>query len=275
LEEQSQFDWAVREYRRNIDDKKIASHEGIISRVYLASMLYDYERYAEAAEVLQPLAEAVENEGQIGQLYTELHRYYRRRLSLPETEQLSARMHYYRALHYRNAKDYKREREELSDAAKFDPSDPDIIIAMYRLPEADEKWSDNVRQRIRNLCRKVDQEIDEEPNDPDAYNQWAWLVGNTEGDYQKAIRYSLRSLELAPSGTNDGTLLDTLGRCYFAAGDLQNAVKYQRQAVQKIDYMQVMKRQLAEFEKALAEKQPASGQDREARIENEDSSSSD
>ena len=43
LEEHNQFDWAVREYRRSIDDEKIATHEGILARVYLASLLHDYE----------------------------------------------------------------------------------------------------------------------------------------------------------------------------------------------------------------------------------------
>ena len=260
LEEHNQFDWAEREYRRNINPKNIASHEGILAQVYLAKMLHDYEKHGEAADVLQPLATAVENEGQIGQLYTEFQRYYRRRLDIPEAEPLSARLHYYRALQYRDLKDQKQERDELSLAIKFDPNDPDVLIAMYRMPEADEKWRSNVRERIRNLCRQVDQQIDERPNDPDGYNQWAWLVSNTEGDFQKAIRYSHRSLELIPRGSGEAagaSFLDTLGRCYFAAGDVENAVKYQRQAVAKVDYVQVMNRQLAQFEKALEEKQGA------------------
>jgi tetratricopeptide (TPR) repeat protein len=82
------------------------------------------------------------------------------------------------------------------------------------------------------------------------YNQWAWLVANTEGDYHKAIRYSRRSLELLP---NTASFLDTLGRCYYAAGDIEKAVKAQRQAVRLIPHMQVMQRQLALFERALAE----------------------
>jgi hypothetical protein len=51
-----------------------------------------------------------------------------------------------------------------------------------------------------------------------------------------------------------GSFLDTLGRCYFAAGDLENAIKHQREAIKRVDYMQVMHRQLRQFEKALAEK---------------------
>jgi hypothetical protein len=125
----------------------------------------------------------------------------------------------------------------------------------------------DVRQRITNLSRQVEQEIDERPNEPDGYNQWAWLVSNTEGDFKKAIRYSHRSLELIPRGSGQAagaSFLDTLGRCYFAAGDIENAVKYQRQAVAKVDYMQVMNRQLAQFEKALAEKRGAGSEEQGA-----------
>jgi tetratricopeptide (TPR) repeat protein len=131
---------------------------------------------------------------------------------------------------------------------------------MYRLPDADEKWREATRRRIRDLAQQFQQEIDANPSDPTPYNQWAWLVSNTEGDFQKAIRYSHRSIELIPpdAGESAGaSYLDTLGRCYYAAGDIENALKYQRQAIEKVDYMQVMQRQLAQFEKALAEKQRA------------------
>ena len=72
------------------------------------------------------------------------------------------------------------------------------------------------------------------------------------------MRYSHRSLELlGPSGGDSGqaSFLDTLGRCYYAVGDFENAVKYQREAIEKLNFMQVMHRQLALFESALAEKQ--------------------
>jgi Tetratricopeptide repeat len=260
LEEHSQFEWAVREYRSTIDEQEVVSHESILSRVYLASLLYDYEQYGEAADVLEPLVKAVQNQGKVGQLYAELLRFYRDRLALPEADALAARFHFYKALDHRDAGDPQREREELELAIKFEPADADVLIAMYRMPEADEKWRNAAVQRVRELCRQFQHEIDENPTDPAAYNQWAWLVGNTEGDFQKAIRYSHRSLELIPPGSGNSagaSFLDTLGRCYYAAGDYKNAVKYQRQAVEKLGYMQVMHRQLALFEQALAEQQSA------------------
>ena len=103
--------------------------------------------------------------------------------------------------------------------------------------------------------QQFQQQIDEDPTDPIPYNQWAWLVSNTEGDFQRAVRYSQRSLELNNGGeSGSGSYLDTLGRCYYAIGDYEKAVKYERQALTKVDNMQVMQRQLALFEKALADK---------------------
>lgn len=260
LEEHSQFDWAVREYRRSIDDEKIATQEGILARVYLASLLHDYEHYREAAETLEPLAKAVNNDGQVGQLYADLQKYYSGRLSLPKAKAVSARLHFYRACQYRAEKDWKREQDELQTAIKLDPADADVLIAMYRVPEADDAWRAAVRARIHDLSRQFQQEIDEQPGDPNPYNQWAWLISNTEGDFQKAVRYSHRSIELIPPGAGKsagGSFMDTLGRCYFAAGDIENALKYQREAIKKVDYMQVMHRQLAQFEKTYAEKHGA------------------
>jgi tetratricopeptide (TPR) repeat protein len=201
---------------------------------------------------------AVQGEGRVGQFYSKLQDDYQNALPLPRADALAARLHYYRAWQYREEGDRRRERDELELAIRFDPTDADVLIAMYRWPDADEKWRESTRRRIRDLAQSFQQEIDADPSDPTAYNQWAWLISNTEGDYQKAIRYSHRSLELIPPevGEDAGAgFLDTLGRCYYAAGDYENAVKYQRQAVEKVDYMQVMHRQLALFEKTLAEKQ--------------------
>jgi tetratricopeptide (TPR) repeat protein len=278
LEEHSQFDWAVREYRRVVDKEPVASHEGILSRVYLANMLHDYEKHQEAAEALEPLVKAVQGEGKVGQFYSKLQDHYEDRLALPKADALAARMHYYRAWQYREEGDRRRERDELELAIRFDPTDADVLIAMYRLPDADEKWRESTRRRIRDLAQSFQQEIDADPSDPSAYNQWAWLISNTEGDFQKAIRYSHRSIELIPPAAGEaagGGFLDTLGRCYYAAGDYENAVKYQRQAIEKVDYMQVMHRQLALFEKALAEKQGAKSEEQGAESEEQGAKTSD
>lgn len=251
LEERSQFEWAVREYRRTIEKQPGESIDSILSRLWLANLLHDYEHEKEAAETLDPLVKLVLKGG--SQRYAQAREIWKD--SIPTPEGVAARYHFYRACQYQNEKDLRRARDEYDLAIKFDPEDADVLIAMYHFPESDAKWHDAALARITKLVKKFEKEIEENPNDPSAYNQWAWLVSNTEGDFQQAVRYSHRSVELNKHGeSGEASFLDTLGRCYYAAGDYENAVKYEREAVAKVDYLQVMQRQLALFEKALADK---------------------
>jgi tetratricopeptide (TPR) repeat protein len=194
-------------------------------------------------------------EGRFGQLYGRTRDYYRDKIDFPSPEEIAARYHFYRAGQYQIEKDWQRARGELEQAITFDPKDADVLIAMYHLPETDVQWRDAVLARVRKLCKQFEKEIEDNPSDAPAYNQWAWLVSNTEGDFQQAIRYSHRSIELNKRGESGAaSFLDTLGRCYYAAGDYENAVKYEREAIARVNYLQVMQRQLALFEKALADK---------------------
>ena len=90
-----------------------------------------------------------------------------------------------------------------------------------------------------------------------AFNQYAWLVSNTTGDFQKAVDYSLKSLEIR--NWESASYLDTLGHCYYAAEDFANAVKYQKLAVEKDPGSLGMRRQLKVFEEALAKQRVDQG----------------
>ena len=85
-----------------------------------------------------------------------------------------------------------------------------------------------------------------------ANNQLAWLVSNTTGDFDEALRCSHRSLELAPDTAG---FLDTLGRCYYAKGDYENAVKHQTRAAELEPHSGQIRRQLELFKKTLSEAQ--------------------
>jgi hypothetical protein len=257
LESRGRYEWAVREYRSSIDDQRVESPESIVGRVFLAALRHDQEAHEEAAEALAPLIKELQDP-KVGQLYDQVRSVMANRYSenVPEKRVLSARYHTYLAGQHRAAKDWKQERSALEQALRFDREDSDILIAMYRLQETDDKFKAETRKKIADLANSFQQKIDAAPNYAPNYNQWAWLISNTEGDFQKAIRYSHRSLELNTGGESaEASYLDTLGRCYYAAGDYENAVKYQRQAVEKVGYLQVMQRQLELFEKALAENQ--------------------
>jgi len=261
LEYRDLYEWAAREHRRTIDRELIDAPESIVARVRLANLLHDHEEDQQAADVLAPLVKANADPTKAS-IYDRvrsvmLDRYV---IGIPEKKQLAAQYHFYLACAHHAAKNWQLERDELLLAIKFDPTDTDVLIAMHRVPEPNEdkpneEWKNNVRQRIKNMEAAFQREIDADPDNAQNYNQWAWLISNTEGDFQKAIRYSHKSLELNTHGESaSASFLDTLGRCYYAAGDYENAVKYQRQAVEQVSYLKTMTRQLALFEKALAEK---------------------
>jgi tetratricopeptide (TPR) repeat protein len=257
LVELGQYDWAVREYKAGFEGQPIDSVIAIGSRVELAELLRDYENYREAADAIGPLVDAMQNGSDVKRTYEgALAELAEQNSFLPEVDMLFARSHYLEACHYAQQHDYEREREHLLKAIGHDETDADVLIAMYRVGNADDMWMADTRKRIQALAKAIEEQIDDNPSSAIPYNQWAWLIANTEGDFAKAVRFSRRSLEIAP-GTP--SFLDTLGRCYYSAGDVENAVKSQRAAVALIPHMQVMQRQLKEFEKALAAKEKGPG----------------
>lgn len=247
-----QSEWAIRECRQVIKSEPVESVQSIGSRLLICDLLKDVERYEEAADALGPLVAAIEGNRDVQRAYINAQSELRpSEFDLPAVETLSSRLHFMQACQFEQQGDFAKQREHLLQAIERDPEDADVLIAMYRLQDADAKWQTDTRQRIKKLSEEFAQAIDENPDHPVAYNQWAWLIANTEGDYQKAVRYSRRSLELLPETAG---FLDTLGRCYYAVGDYEKAVKCQRQAVELGPHMQVMQRQLRQFEEALSKK---------------------
>lgn len=241
-------DWAEREWRFVIDKAPIISTDSMIARTSVANWcLHDRGEDKEAAELLGEVCDAVDSDAEMKStvLADSEASYYLNKM-------LRTQRDYFTACHLESQQDFKSQRKSLERAFSRNYKDPDVLIAMYRLQEADDTYRERVKGRIVRALAEVEQEIENEPNEPNGYNHYAWLVSNTEGDFEKAIRYSLKSLELSP---DTPSYLDTLGRCYFAAGDLENAIKSQRQAVKMHPQVKVMQKQLEMFEKAQAEKQ--------------------
>lgn len=249
LERQGMFDWAEREYRQvlKLGPDNGRGIGGITTAEFaarnLSSMLYDQLRELDAARVLEE------------QFKTPTHRssYF---------ENARAQMEYLFAAHYAKEKNWEKHREHLENALKLDPTHADVLIAMYRFPQADEAYRKRTKELIQKAAVQFEQQIQKVRTAEDkysAYNQWAWLIGNTEGDFDKAIRYSRASIELARRGelgeSSVAGFLDTLGRCYYANGDYVNAVKSQQQALDLEPHSKLLARQLDLFKKALAAKE--------------------
>jgi tetratricopeptide (TPR) repeat protein len=206
--------------------------------------LHDRGQDKEAAELLGEVCDAVDGnkETKSNVMADSEGKYYLNKLVRTQRD-------YFTACHLESQQDFKGQRKSLEKALRRNPEDPDVLIAMYRLQEVDDTYRERVKDRIVRALAKVEQDIENDLNDPNKYNHYAWLVSNTEGDFDKAVSYSLKSLELSP---DTPSYLDTLGRCYFSAGDLQNAIKSQRLAVKMHPQVRVMRKQLEMFEKAQA-----------------------
>jgi acyl CoA:acetate/3-ketoacid CoA transferase len=87
-------------------------------------------------------------------------------------------------------------------------------------------------------------EIQALPDDANGYNEYAWLVANTEGDVRKAVRYSKKSLEIS---FDNPSYLDTLAHCRFAAGDHAAAVRTQAIAQRLEPHNRTILRNLERF----------------------------
>lgn len=106
-----------------------------------------------------------------------------------------------------------------------------------------------MRARVARALEQIDEEIQALPQEANGYNEYAWLVANTEGDFKKAIRYSTRSLEMA---FDNPSYLDTLAHCRFAAGDRAAAVRIQSLAQRLEPHSRTILRNLERFRAAAS-----------------------
>lgn len=256
LQERGLFKWSEREYRHVMKAAPSGSLDELRSRFLLSEMLHDQGRELPAAEILQAVVDNMEKDKNVVHTAARMRR---------DRGGVGSRMHYFHSERHRSEGNVAKQREHLQEAVQSDPTDADVLIAMYRVKGADEQWRATTKEHIkeavqgfRKQMRECEQEVASAASeDVRAYyrrelavanNQLAWLVGNTEGDYDEALRCSQRSLELRP---NTAGYLDTLGRCYYAKGDYANAVKHQAHAVELEPHSGQIRRQLELFQQAL------------------------
>lgn len=239
LQDRGLFQWAELEYEQAIeidaDNGEVAVRAGFL----LSEMLHDIQREKEAAETLNEVVEGMKDPD-VMRILQRIGR---------DPGSVVSRMHYFWACHWRDNNDPEKAWEALDKAVAADPSDADVLIAMHRAPDLSDEQKKRVSQLISQAAATFEHQIKLQPNIETAYNQYAWLISNTEGDYDKALKYSLRSLELRP---NEGGYLDTLARCYYALGRLDDAVKTQRRAVNQEPFSMAIRRQLELFEEEAA-----------------------
>src|SRR5262249_20966084 len=150
----------------------------------LGELLHDQGRDREAAEALAPVVEAAKTDKQVrGSLK-----------DLPLNPQ--ARLYFFQACDSAARRDLDLQKSYLDEAIAADPNDADVLIALYDTSAGDPTRRARILKLVQAADGKFHADIDRHSDEPDAYNEDAWLIGNTEGNYEQAIQYSLNSLSL-------------------------------------------------------------------------------
>lgn len=256
LAEWGAIPWAEREYRRIIDDNPVATFVAIQSRESLAQWLHDREEYAGAAEVLAEVTDAIRTDAALRKAVNAAIEERSRSGSAREyLSGLSGRRYLYAACQAEAAGDGAAQRSHLKLALASNQHDPDVLIALYRLTDDDAESHRTTQYHIEREANRLRSYVKDVDDNPLYYaqlcNQYAWLVSNTEGNYEEALELSLNSLKARP---DEPSFLDTLGRCYYAVGDLDKALEAQSRACELSPHVRVMQRQLEFFRQEKAKR---------------------
>ncbi len=258
LQSRGLFDWAEREYRLVIETDEQGTHPPVEAAYRLGYMFHDLARHEDAYLALKQLVDLMEEDKVVMRRAQELNHVPLR---------IRSQMHFSHALHLAQQPSEPQQKKqleaELEEALKYDQENADILIAMYRVPDPEPEWLEKTKQRVDRLREIYAQRVASAERDYETLpgqmtgtnlarqlNQFAWLIANTYGDFQAAVQASERSLQLIP---DEAGYLDTLGRCYFAVADLDNAIKHQRCAVELEPHSGQISRQLEFFERMAAE----------------------
>lgn len=240
LWQQGLFAWAEREYRYVIDRGAPQHVLTVTAQFQLSEMLHDQRQDRPAAEVLaacdQLLGKDRNGEEEIGNR---------------TVKEIRSRMHYFFACHWSEQGEPAKARQALDAALAACPTDVDVLIACYRVTDATPEYRQKIRELIRKAADEFREQINENSDDTNMMNQFAWLIGNTEGDYDEALKYSRLSVQNKPE---IGGYYDTLARVYYAKGEYQSAVEYQTKALELDPHSGLIARQLELFKKKSEEK---------------------
>lgn len=254
LRERGLFRWAELEYREVLNAGMNLYWPR--AQIGLSEMWHDQGKHLAAAEARQELLQAVE-QGKLRNVNLDVA------VGMTPAE-VRARMNYFFACHWEEQGDRQKQRKHLDEALQFDPEEIDTLIACYRLPGQPAEYQRKIAELIEKAASALVTDIEDQPDNAANYNQYAWLVGNTVGDYDKALEFARKALELSP---DNSAYLDTLARVYFAKGDLENAVKYQTLAHENDPHSGLIAKQLKLFQDALAARKPEAEKGRPAQAE--------
>ncbi len=255
LKNNGHFDWSEREFRYVLKRVPVWMKKSVEVRTELVTLLQDQLRYADAVAVLEPLIERIQKDGAFKMSIArdryilppeELIKFleYCRGMSVATSNPDQAREHYRRVF---------ESTPGMTNEVLAYTIEIDVLIAMYQLP-GDDAWREEVKTRLNGALEVLDQQIrswerTERGNDTMSShcNHYAWLVANTEGNLELALR---RARIAVDHSRDSAAEMDTLARVLFKKGEVDQAIDMQRRALKQEPHSLTMQRQLQEFIKA-------------------------
>jgi hypothetical protein len=236
-------DWATREYGLLVEDPRTPAPQYTMASILFSEFLHDQEREDEAATCLRRLLEGREDkEGnkRRGEGGEQMLQQFGR-----DPRSIRSRMHYFEACAAAAKDDAEARRRAIDASLRAYARDVDALIGLYTLPDNTPAQKADAVARIRRALEQIENEIQAAPEETNNYNEYAWLVANTEGDLRKATRYSKLSLVRS---FDSSSFLDTLAHCHAAAGNKAAAVRTQSLALRQEPHNRTIRRNLARFQ---------------------------
>lgn len=239
-------EWATREYAAVVGDPQAQAIEFVLTAVMFSEFLHDQGLEDEAAAALASIFKPrpginVEPDTVLRQLDR-------------EPASTRSRMLYFEAEAAAARGELGVQRQKLEESIRTSPKDVDALIALHNLADGTPLQRQAVRRQIDAALAQIEQVITAKPDEPNGYNEYAWLAANTADDTSppdrlaKATGYSQRSLELA---FDNASYLDTLAHCHAAEGNFDRAIRAQSLAARYEPHNNTIRRNLERFQ-ALA-----------------------
>ncbi len=261
---QMQYDWAEREYRAALTENKLNIHEELDLIERLRKLLVDGAEYGKAAQVMLPMVERFESDPTFtkeidGDSLLRNVPAEPGNSTVTLSRILRSNFLYYRALDKINRGDLATAKQDLRESFQLFPDNIDVAIAMHRIRD-DAEWNEESNGIVEKTLAGFRTELTrlekaaringpgEVATHRKSYstmlNNYAWLLVGTNQDLPIALEASQKSCTLDPGEAGN---LDTLARCYFKVGKVEEAVRTQKTVVAMAPHHREFRRSLDEF----------------------------
>ncbi len=119
-----------------------------------------------------------------------------------------------------------------------------LAPAYLRLAGEEKEREDIFLKKVFTLLKKA---LASNLKKPEVYNALAWELALRKKYPKETIEAAQKALELEPK---DANIMDTLAEAYYAAGDYDNAIYWEKQALKIEPGNEFFKKQLEKFKKA-------------------------